>query len=57
MNTITDKEKLPEDDAEVVLEGDNWIGANSTILKGVTIGRELSLPLALLFLKMCRHIR
>lgn len=31
-------EKLPENDQDVVLEGDNWIGANVTILKGVTIG-------------------
>ena len=31
-------EKLPENDQEVVFEGDNWIGANVTILKGVTIG-------------------
>ena len=39
MNEITDAEKLPEDDEDVVFEGDNWIGANATILKGVTIGR------------------
>ena len=31
-------EKLPENDQDVVFEGDNWIGANVTILKGVTIG-------------------
>lgn len=31
--------KLPENDLDVVFEGDNWIGMNSTILKGVTIGR------------------
>lgn len=31
-------DKLPENDQPIVLEGDNWIGANSTILKGVTIG-------------------
>ena len=28
-----------EDDEDVIFEGDNWIGANSTILKGVTIGK------------------
>ena len=33
------KEKRPEDDAPVVIETDCWIGANATILKGVTIGR------------------
>lgn len=31
-------EKLPENDQDVVFEGDNWIGANVTILKGVTVG-------------------
>lgn len=31
-------EKLPENDQDIVFEGDNWIGANVTILKGVTIG-------------------
>lgn len=39
MMTITDKDKRPEDDQDVVFEGDNWIGANATILKGVTIGK------------------
>ena len=32
------KEKLPENDAPVVIEDDVWCGANVTILKGVTIG-------------------
>ena len=36
---IGDDNKLPENDQDVVFEGDNWIGMNSTILKGVTIGR------------------
>lgn len=31
--------KLPENDQDVVFEGDNWIGMNSTILKGVTVSR------------------
>ena len=39
MNSIKDFEKLPENDQDIVLEGDNWICANSTIIKGVTIGR------------------
>lgn len=38
MTTIKDNEKLPEDDQAKILQGDNWIGANVTILKGVTIG-------------------
>lgn len=32
-------EKLPENDAPVIIEDDVWIGAHVTILKGVTIGR------------------
>ena len=35
---IREEDKLPENDAPIVLEGDNWIGANATVLKGVTIG-------------------
>lgn len=31
-------DKLPENDQPVIFEGDNWIGANATILKGVTVG-------------------
>ena len=38
MTSFTDADKRPEDDMDVVFEGDNWIGANSTILKGVTVG-------------------
>jgi acetyltransferase-like isoleucine patch superfamily enzyme len=39
MIDVTEAEKLPENDAPIVFEGDNWVGANSTILKGVTIGK------------------
>ncbi len=38
MKSISNDEKLPENDRDIVLKGDNWIGANVTILKGVTIG-------------------
>lgn len=38
MISLTDMDKLPENDQDVILEGDNWIGANATILKGVRIG-------------------
>lgn len=31
-------QKLPENDKDVVIEDDVWIGTNVTILKGVTIG-------------------
>lgn len=38
MFDIEPKDKKPENDLPILLEGDNWIGANSTILKGVTVG-------------------
>lgn len=34
-----DVEKQSEDDKDVTIEGDNWIGINVTILSGVTVGR------------------
>ena len=33
------REKLPENDKNVIIEDDVWIGCNVTILKGVHIGR------------------
>ena len=39
MISITENEKLPENDQEVEIKNDVWIGANAIILKGVTIGR------------------
>lgn len=39
MKEITEKEKLPENDQDVIFEGDNWIGSNAIILKGVTVGK------------------
>ena len=39
MMDIREEEKLPENDQPIILEGDNWIGANATILKGVKIGK------------------
>ena len=39
MKDICHDEKLPENDQDIYLEGDNWIGANTIILKGVTIGK------------------
>lgn len=33
------KEKRPQDDADVIIGAESWIGANSMILKGVHIGR------------------
>ena len=39
MDTVGNDEKLPENDRDVVFCGDNWIGANSTILRGVKVGK------------------
>lgn len=39
IDTVLDDEKLPENDLDIIIEGDNWIGMNVTILKGVIIGR------------------
>lgn len=39
MDSIREDEKRPEDDQDIIFAGDNWIGANATILKGVTIGQ------------------
>lgn len=36
---IGDNDKLPENDADVIIEDDVWVGTNVTILKGVKIGR------------------
>ena len=39
IDEISDADKLPDNDQDVVIQGDNWIGANASIMKGVTIGR------------------
>ncbi len=39
MKSITLDEKLPENDMDVVISDDVWIGANAIILTGVTIGQ------------------
>lgn len=39
MIDVSEKEKLPENDQDVIIEDDVWVGANVTILKGVRIGR------------------
>ena len=37
MRSIGDSEKLPENDQDVVIEDDCWLGSHVTILKGVHI--------------------
>lgn len=50
---ITNDEKLPENDMPVVIEDGCWIGANVTILKGVTIGRESIVAAGSVVTKSC----
>lgn len=38
MKDIKESEKFPEDDQDVIIEDDVWIGANAIILKGVIVG-------------------
>ena len=39
INSIGNDEHRPNDDGDVIIEDDCWIGGRATILKGVTIGR------------------
>lgn len=50
---ITVNEKLPENDMPVVIEDGCWIGANVTILKGVTIGRGSVVAAGAVVTKSC----
>lgn len=50
---IDSHEKLPENDAPVVIEDDVWTGANITILKGVTIGRGSVIAAGAIVTKSC----
>lgn len=46
-------EKLPQNDAPVIIEDDVWTGANITILKGVTIGRGSIIAAGAVVTKSC----
>jgi len=50
---ITDDEKLPENDQPVTIEDGCWIGANVTILKGVTIGQDSVVAAGSVVTKSC----
>ena len=50
---VTDDEKLPDQDAPVIIEDDVWCGANVTILKGVTIGRGSVVAAGAVVTKSC----
>lgn len=45
--------KLPQNDAPVIIEDDVWTGANITILKGVTIGRGSIVAAGAVVTKSC----
>lgn len=45
--------KLPEDDKDVIIEGDSWFGINVTILAGVTIGRGSVIAAGSIVTKSC----
>lgn len=53
MTQLTDADKLPENDMDVVIEDDVWVGANATILKGVTIGCGSVIAAGSLVTKSC----
>lgn len=48
-----DYEKKPEDDKDVIIEGDSWFGINVTILAGVTIGRGTMIAAGAVVTKSC----
>lgn len=39
MKEISDADKRPEDDVDVVIGDDVWVGTGAILLKGVTVGR------------------
>lgn len=48
-----DNNKRPEDDQDVIIEGDSWFGVNVTILSGVTIGRGSVIAAGAVVTKSC----
>lgn len=50
---IDNNEKLPDDDADIVIGDECWIGANVTILKGVNIGRGCVVAAGAVVVKDC----
>lgn len=53
MCEVTDAEKLPENDQDIFIEGDCWIGARAIILKGVTIGKGSVVAAGSIVTKSC----
>lgn len=50
---INSEDKLPDNDKDVIIEEDVWIGANVVILKGVTIGRGSIVAAGAVVTKSC----
>lgn len=48
-----DIDKRPEDDKDVIIQGDAWLGINVTILSGVTIGRGSIISAGAIVTKSC----
>lgn len=48
-----DTSKKQEDDKDVIIEGDSWLGINVTILAGVTIGRGSVIAAGAVVTKSC----
>lgn len=48
-----DQNKKPDDDKDVIIEGDSWFGINVTILSGVTIGRGSIIAAGAVVTKSC----
>lgn len=46
-------DKRPDDDKDVIIEGDSWFGINVTILAGVTIGRGTMIAAGAVVVKSC----
>lgn len=48
-----DIDKNPNDDKDVIIEGDSWFGINVTLLSGVTIGRGSCIAAGAVVTKSC----
>ena len=46
-------DKNPNDDKDVIIEGDSWFGINVTLLSGVTIGRGSCIAAGAVVTKSC----
>ena len=54
MIEIKENEKLPDNDKDVIIEDDVWVGCNVTILKGVVIGKGSIVAAGSVVTKSCQ---